>query len=477
MSNATDTLARQRLLRLLDEKSFMEIGALVTARSTDFHLDQTSTPGDGVITGYGQIDGTLVYVYSQDASVLNGSIGEMHSKKIKAIYDMAMKMGAPVIGLIDCAGVRLKESFDALEALGKIFAKQTEASGVVPQICAVFGSCGGGLSVLPALGDFTYLEKDAKLFVNSPDAISGNSKGKCDTSCADFQSANNGIVDGVGTEEEIFAQIRSLIGMLPENAFEGGCEDECADDLNRSCDGIEGFAGDVRMLLTMIADGGQFMETKKQFAPDMVTGFLKMNGYTVGAIANCTEHLSEDGSKAEEFESVLTVNGCTKAADFVNFCDAFDIPILSLTNASGLKACLCSEKGLARALARMTRALSEATVPKVNVITKEAMGSAYIFMNSKSIGADLVFAWDGAKAGIMDPKLAASILYEEGGADVIAEKAKEFASVQSGVNRAAERGYVDRIIAPADTRKYMIAAFDMLYTKSVAEPEKKHSTK
>ena len=428
MSNITDTLARQRLLRLLDEQSFMEIGSQVTARSTDFNLGQTDTPSDGVITGYGLIDGNLVYVYSQDAAVLNGTVGEMHSRKITAVYDMAMKMGAPVIGFIDCAGIRLQESVDALEAMGAIYARQTAASGVIPQICAVFGSCGGGLTVIPALSDFTYVEKSGKLFVNSPNAIPGNTKEKCDTSSAAYQSSNSGIVDGVGTEEEIMAQIRELVCLLPQNALEGGCIDECTDDLNRACEGIAGMKGDTRLLLTSISDENVFVETKKDYAPELVTGFIKLNGMTVGAVANCTEHYDEEGNKTAEYDAALTAEGCDKAAEFVSFCDAFEIPVLSLTNAEGLAARLCSEKRLARAMARLTRTLAAATVPKVNILIGNAYGSAYVVMNSKSIGADLVYAWD-------------------------------------------------TVIAPESTRKYAVAAFEMLYTKRVEEPMKKHGAK
>ena len=233
MSNRSNNLAEQRICRLLDENSFMEIGSLVTARNTDFNLADEATPSDGVITGHGLIDGNLVFVYSQDSSVLNGTIGEMHAKKIAAVYDRAMKMGAPVIGLLDCAGVRLQESVDALNALGMIYEKQVMASGVIPQICAVFGNCGGGLTVVPGLCDFAYMEADkAKMFVNAPNAIEGNYVGKCDTSSADFQSTETGVIDMAGSEEEIFAQIRELVCMLPADNTENGYMEDCEDDLN-----------------------------------------------------------------------------------------------------------------------------------------------------------------------------------------------------------------------------------------------------
>ena len=211
MSNSAQTSASSRIAALLDENSFVEVGAYITARSTDFNMTEQETPADGVVTGYGTIGGCLVYVYSQDASVLNGTIGEMHAKKIANIYDMAMKMGAPVIGLVDCAGFRLQEATDALEAFGKLYQKQSMASGVIPQITAIFGTCGGGLSIVPALTDFTFMEaKNGKLFTNTPNAIPGNDISKCDTSSAAFQSETTGLVDGTGSEEDILADIRSL---------------------------------------------------------------------------------------------------------------------------------------------------------------------------------------------------------------------------------------------------------------------------
>ena len=234
MGNKTENAAGRRIAAMLDAGSFVEIGGAVTARNTDFNMQEKETPADGVITGYGVIDGNLVYVYSQDVSVLNGAIGEMHAKKIARIYDMAMKMGAPVIGLIDCAGLRLQEATDALEAFGGLYLKQSMASGVIPQITAIFGMCGGGLSLIPALADFTFMEEKGRLFVNSPNAIAGNRIEKCDTASAAFQSKEVGLVDGVETEDEILEDIRTLICMLPCNNEEDASYDECNDDLNLS---------------------------------------------------------------------------------------------------------------------------------------------------------------------------------------------------------------------------------------------------
>ena len=474
MSNTSS--ASQRIAALLDENSFVEIGAMVTARATDFNMKQNDTPSDGVVTGYGVIDGNLVYVYSQDATVMGGSVGEMHAKKIVKLYELAMKTGAPVIGLIDSAGLRLQEATDALNGFGQIYSCQAMASGVIPQITAIFGACGGGLAMIPTLTDFTFMESTtAKLFVNSPNALDGNNVSKCDTASAKFQSEEAGIVDFTGDEATILGQIRNLVAMLPSNN-EDVKDADCTDDLNRACAELANCAGDTSIALSMIADNNDFVEVKADYAKDMVTGFVKLNGMTVGVVANRSEVCDEEGKVAEKFDAVLSAKGCEKAADFVNFCDAFEIPVLTLTNVKGFAATVCEEKKIAKAVAKLTYAFANATVPKVNVIVGKAYGSAYIAMNSKSIGADITMAWPTAEIGMMDATLAAKIMYEGQGADVIKEKAAEYAELQNSVNSAAKRGYVDQIIEAVNTRKYVIGAFEMLYAKREDRPCKKHGT-
>ena len=474
---ATENAAGTRITELLDAGSFVEIGGAVTARTTDFNMKEKETPADGVITGYGVIDGNLVYVYSQDASVLKGAIGEMHAKKIANIYDMAMKMGAPVIGLVDCAGLRLQEATDALNAFGQLYMKQTLASGVIPQITAIFGTCGGGLAVIPALTDFTFMEETkAKLFVNSPNALPGNEISRCDTSSAAFQSENTGLVDDIGTEEDILADIRTLITMLPCNNEENASYDECTDDLNRICADIENAVEDTAIVLSEISDDHVFFETKKHFAKDMVTGFIRLNGMTVGAVANRTKVYNEEAEVVAEFDGSLSADGAAKAAEFVDFCDAFNIPVLTLTNVSGFAASMCAEKRLAKAAAKLTYAFANATVPKVNVVIGKAFGSAYVTMNSKAIGADMVYAWPTAEIGMMDAGLAAKIMYADADAETLKEKAAEYKELQGSPLSAARRGYVDTIIQPGDTRKYVIGAFEMLFTKREERPMKKHGT-
>lgn len=468
MSTTSNVSAGKRIEALLDDNSFVEIGALVRARNTDFNMAQKETPADGVITGYGVINGVLVYVYSQDATVLGGSIGEMHAKKIARLYDMAMKMGAPVIGLVDCAGLRLEEATDALNAFGEIYLKQTMASGVIPQITAVFGTCGGGLAVLSEMSDFTFMDEKGKLFVNSPNAIDGNYTAKCDTSSAKFQSEEAGNVDYTGEEADVIEKIRELVDMLPSNCEDTYSYEECSDDLNRVCAGLEASVDDMQVLLQTVSDSGVFFETKKNYAADMVTGFIKLNGNTVGAVANNSD--------------LLTSKGAVKAAEFVNFCDAFSIPVVTFTNVTGFETTMCEEKHIAAASAKLTYAFANATVPKVNVIVGNAFGSAYVIMNSKGIGADMVYAWKNAKIGMMNAESAAKIIYAdeiskaEGANAVIGELAAAYEKLQLSVDSAAARGYVDTVINPEDTRKYLIGAFEMLFTKREDRPEKKHGT-
>ncbi len=478
MGSTAQLSARERITSLLDDNSFVEVGAFVTRRSTDFNLQQKEAPADGVITGYGVIEGNPVYVYSQDASSLGGSIGEMHAKKISSIYDMALKVGAPVIGLIDSTGLRLQEATDALHGFGEIYLKQTMASGVIPQITAIFGNCGGGLAVMASLSDFSFMEgKRARLFVNSPNALMGNSKEKCDTAQAAYQ-AKAGAIDYVGeTEVDVLNQIRNLINILPSNNEDDASFDECTDDLNRLLPMLASEVNDSKKALIDISDNNYFLEIKPDYAREIVTGFIRLNGVTVGAVANRTEVTDDAGKVSAKFDGSLTTAGCYKAESFVNICDAFNIPVLTLTNVNGFKATVEEEKSIAIASAKLTYAFANATVPKVNVVIGKAFGSAYITMNSKHIGADLVFALPSAQIGMMDAELAAQIMYDGADLSVQKEKASEYAALQSSAEAAAKRGYVDSIIEPETVRKHVIYSFEMLFTKRETRPAKKHGTK
>jgi len=478
MSSTAQLSARERITSLLDDNSFVEVGAFVTKRSTDFNLQQKEAPADGVITGYGVIDGNLVYLYSQDAASLGGSVGEMHAKKIAHIYDLALKVGAPVIGLIDSTGLRLQEATDALNGFGEIYLKQTLASGIIPQITAIFGNCGGGLAVMAALGDFSFMEgKNAKLFVNSPNALLNNSKEKCDTAQAAFH-AKAGTVDYIGeTEVDVLTQIRNLITILPSNNEDDASFDECTDDLNRLLTDMSSELNDSKKALIDISDNEFFFEIKADYAKEMVTGFIRLNGMTIGAIANRTEVTDNTGKVTEHFDGSLTTAGCYKAESFVKICDAYNIPVLTLTNVKGYKATVEEEKNIAIASAKLTYVFANATVPKVNVIVGKAFGTAYITMNSKHIGADMVYALPSAQIGMMEADLAAQIMFEGEDLTVLKEKATEYAAMQSSAEAAAKRGYVDSIIEPEAVRKHVIYSFEMLFTKRETRPAKKHGTR
>ncbi|MEG1458399.1 MAG: carboxyl transferase domain-containing protein [Acetivibrio sp.] len=483
MSKTSQMSAMQRIQALLDENSFVEIGAQVTKRSTDFNMQEKSIPSDGVITGYGMIDCKMVYVYSQDANALGGSMGEMHAKKIARTYDLAMKVGVPVIGLIDCAGLRLQEATDALAGFGDLYLKQVLASGIIPQISAVFGTCGGGAAVSSSLSDFTFVEENnGKLFVNSPNTLDGNYTGKCDTSSAKFQ-AEAGTADFIGSDEaDVLGKIRQLVSVLPNNFEDDASFEDCEDDLNRLVPAFAAEVADAKQALLDISDNNFFIEVKENYAKDMVTAFIRLNGMTIGAVGNRTQITSKEGKAEETFSGALTTKACLKAAEFVTLCDSFNIPVLTLTNVNGFAATLCEEKQIGRAAAKLTYAFANATVPKVNVIVGKAYGSAYIAMNSKHIGADLVFALPNTEVGMMDAKAAVEIIYQDDISKakdkvaIVNEKAAEYSKLQGSSESAAKRGYIDNLINPEETRKHLAYAFDMLFTKTESRPAKKHGT-
>lgn len=473
MSNKLSLSASDRINALLDDSSFVEVGAYVTARSTDFNMQEMDTPKDGVITGYGVVNGKLVYVYSQDAKVLGGAIGEMHAKKIAKLYDMAIKVGAPIVGLIDCAGLRLQEATDALNAFGELYLKQTLASGVVPQITAIFGNCGGGAAIVPALSDFTFMtSENSKLFVNSPNAFAGNNVGKVDTASAEYVSKNSSMIDRVCEDDAaVIEDIKSLLDMLPSN----NCDmdiDECTDELNRCIPNLDSFAKDARAILQNIADNNKFFEISESHANEVVLGLIKLNGATIGCVAN----------QIEGGSNMLSSDGAYRAADFVKMCDSFNIPVLTVVNVKGFAATMDNEKFISDAVAKLTYSFANATVAKITLIVGEAFGTAYTVMNSKSLGADIVYAWPNAKIGTMDPEQAVKIMYEQEineAADKVAkvnELKAAYTEVQSSAIAAAKRGYVDDIIEPDATRKRLIAAFDMMFTKQEDRPYKKHGT-
>ncbi|MCR5797144.1 MAG: carboxyl transferase [Eubacterium sp.] len=447
MSNSSKMSAKQRIEALVDANSFVEIGGNVTKRNTDFNMQEQTVPADGVITGYGVIDSELVYVYSQDVTAMNGSIGEMHAGKIARLYDMAMKAGAPVIGLIDCAGVRVQEAVDALAGFGQVYKSKVKASGVIPQISAVLGACGGGSAVSSLLSDFTFMDaSNGRLFVNSPNAIDANNIDKCDTSLGEFQAKAGNVDFLCENEAEVLTGIRSLISVLPAN-FDDYAGMENDDDMNRVISGFD--VKNPAASLAEIADNNNFIEVKKNHATDMICGLMTLNGVTVGAVANGAD-------------AVFTTAGCKKAEKFVYFCDAFGIPVITFTNVKTYASSKEEEMTIGQAVADLTCAFASAEVAKVNVITGEAFGSAYIAMNSRHIGADLVIALEGAKVGVMDAENAVKIMYDDiKDSSELDEKVKEFDAMQCDANNAAKRGYVDNIVEASELRKQLIYAMQM----------------
>ncbi|MCR5430614.1 MAG: carboxyl transferase [Eubacterium sp.] len=444
----SNTKARERIDNLLDDNSFVEIGALVKARSTDFNIQETDTPSDGVVTGYGLINGELVFVYSQDPDVLGGSIGEMHAKKIMNIYEKAIDMGAPIIGLIDSSGFRVQESVDALEAFGQIYFMQSNAYGIIPQITMLFGECGGALSILSKLSDFTFMEKDsAKLFVNSPNTIADNKT--VDSSSADYQG-KIGNVDFVVSESDIYTKVRNLVSTIPSNSSVPAVDVEATDDLNRGVE-IENKIANPTEVIKELSDDAFVIEAKKDYSKDIVTAFIKLNGVTIGVVAN----------KEYDGQNKFTTDGLKKASDFVITCDSLGIPILTLTNCEGFDSSFETEKDGVSEASNLVFAFSNATVPKVNLIVGKAIGSGYMIMNSKATGADMVYALPKAQISVMEASKASEVIYGDN------SKVDEFKKLQGSIQNVASRGYIDTIINPIDTRKYLIGAFEMLYTKEV----------
>ena len=400
----------------------------------------------------------------------------MHAKKIAHVYELAVKTGVPVIGLIDCAGMRLQESTDALAGFGQIYKMKAKASGIVPQISAVFGNCGGGVAVMTAMSDFTFMEaQNGKLFVSSPNTLEGNYTDKLDTASADFQKAASNVDVILEGETEVLNAIRELVSILPENNNDTAGSDECMDVLNRLVPDFAAEAADAALALEDMSDNNFFLELKAGYAKEMVTGFVCFDGMTVGAIANRTAVFDENGKEVEKFDGRLTTAGCEKAADFVKKCDAFNIPVLTLTNVEGYATSVEEETTIATAAAKLTAAFVEADAQKLHLIVGRAYRSAYITMNSKHIGADMVFALPTAQIGMMDANVAAKIMYADDKDVNLSEKASEFAA-QSGTEAAAARGYIDSVIEPEAARKQVLYAFEMLFTKSEYPIGKKHGT-
>lgn len=475
--------ARERLTLLFDEDSFVEIDAFVKHRCTELGMQEVDAPGEGVVTGYGTVDGKLVYAYAQDFTVIGGSLGEMHAKKICKVMDMALKMGAPLVGINDSGGARIQEGVDALSGYGNIFFRNTIASGVIPQISVIMGPCAGGAVYSPALTDFVFMvDKTSQMFITGPQvikAVTGEEVSSEELGGAMTHNQISGVAHFISKDEkECIEDIKRLLSFLPSNNMEGVPVYECDDDLNRIEDKLNEIvpdnpnkAYDMKEVIEAIIDNGDFMEVQPYYAKNIITGYGRLNGKTIGIIANQPKVLA----------GCLDINASDKAGRFIRTCDAFNIPVLNLVDVPGFLPGTNQEYGgIIRHGAKMLYAYSEATVPKVTLIIRKAYGGAYLAMCSKDLGADQVFAWPTAEIAVMGPEGAANIIFKkeiEGAEDPITtrnEKIQEYRDKFATPYIAASRGYVDDVIEPALTRQRLISAFDMLESKRESRPAKKH---
>lgn len=474
--------ARERLHFLLDEGSFEEIGMLVTHRSTDFGMQNEKYPGDGVVTGYGTINGRLVYVFSQDFTVFGGSLSETHAEKIIKIMDLAMKNGAPVVGLNDSGGARIQEGVVSLGGYADIFYKNTMASGVVPQISAIMGPCAGGAVYSPAITDFILMvEHTSYMFVTGPNVVKTVTHEEVtseELGGASTHATKSGVTHFACINEiDAIEHIKKLLSFMPQN-----CEEtapslfyEPADELRTSLNHIipenSSQPYDIRDVITQVLDEGSFLEIHKDFAENIVVGFARLAGRSIGIVANQPAFLA----------GVLDIQSSTKGARFVRFCDSFNIPLLVFEDVPGFLPGTDQEwNAIITNGAKLLYAFCEATVPRITVITRKAYGGAYDVMNSKHIGADMNYAWPTAEIAVMGAKGAAEIIFkkeisaaEDPNAKWL-EKEKEYSDIFANPYRAAERGFIDEVIEPEQTRIKLIRAFKMLENKVVNNPRKKH---
>jgi len=475
--------ARERLNYLLDPNSFEEIGAFVKHRSTDFGLDKRHYLGDGVVTGYGSIDGRLVYVFSQDFTVFGGSLSETHAEKICKIMDLAMKNGAPVIGLNDSGGARIQEGVVSLGGYADIFYRNTLASGVIPQISAIMGPCAGGAVYSPAITDFiTMVEDTSYMFVTGPNVVktvTNEEVSSEELGGASVHSTKSGVAHLTGANEiECLEQVRSLISYMPQNCeslsplLEYELGDESRAELADIVPDNPNQPYDIREVINGVIDEDSFFEVHKGFAENIVVGFARLAGRSIGVVANQPAFLA----------GVLDVHSSQKGARFVRFCDSFNIPLLVFEDVPGFLPGTDQEwNAIITNGAKLLFAFSEATVPRVTVITRKAYGGAYDVMNSKHIGADLNFAWPSAEIAVMGAKGAAEIIFKREIKEAsdpeaaLKEHEKEYAVIFANPYRAAERGFVDEVILPEETRVKLIKAFKMLENKVDHLPKKKHS--
>lgn len=474
--------ARERVLYLMDEGSFEEIGALVTHRTKDFGMADQQFYGDGVVTGYGTVHGKLVYVFAQDFTVFGGSLSETHAEKICKVMDLAVKVGAPIIGLNDSGGARIQEGVRSLGGYADIFYRNVQASGVIPQISAIMGPCAGGAVYSPAMTDFTIMVQDTSyMFVTGPNVVktvTNENVTSEELGGASTHSTKSGVAHITSSNDiECLEDIKKLISYLPQNNTQTTpllpyeLKDEVRDVLSDIIPDNANKPYDMHNVINGIIDADSFYEIHKHYAENIIVGFARLGGRSIGIVANQPMYLA----------GVLDVNSSKKAARFVRFCDCFNIPLLVLEDVPGFLPGTDQEwRGIIVHGAKLLYALSEATVPRVTVITRKAYGGAYDVMNSKHIGADMNFAWPSAEIAVMGAKGAAEIIFKkeihkaEDKDAKLKEKEAEYARLFANPYSAAERGFIDEVIIPKDTRRKLIKAFAMLKDKKVEAPKRKH---
>lgn len=474
--------ARERINLLVDEGSFCEIGAFVKHRSSDFGMDKQKIAGDGVVTGYGRVNGRLVYVFSQDFTVFGGSLSETHAEKICKIMDMALENGAPVIGLNDSGGARIQEGVVSLGGYADIFYRNVMSSGVVPQISAIMGPCAGGAVYSPALTDFILMvENTSYMFVTGPNVVktvTNEDVSSEDLGGASVHSQKSGVAHfAAANEVECILHIKKLLSYMPQNCeepapavnYHGGSE--IREALNSIIPQNPNQPYDMREVIEHTVDSDSFFEVHKNYAENIIVGFARLAGRSIGIVANQPAHLA----------GVLDVHSSQKGARFVRFCDAFNIPLLVFEDVPGFLPGTDQEwNAIITNGAKLLYAFSEATVPRITVITRKAYGGAYDVMNSKHIGADMNYAWPSAEIAVMGAKGAAEIIFKrdidaaEDKAEALKTKEKEYGDIFANPYRAAERGFVDEVIYPEETRDRLIKAFAMLENKVRNLPRKKH---
>lgn len=475
--------ARERLDILFDAGTFRELDMFVTHRCTHFGMEKVDIPADGVVTGHGMVDGRPVFAFAQDFTSRAGSLGEMHAKKICKVMDMALKAGVPFIGLNDSGGARIQEGIDSLSGFGEIFFRNSNASGVIPQISAIMGATAGGAVYSPAMTDFIFMVKNTSyMFITGPDVIrsvTGEEINFEDLGGAVAHCTKSGVAHfACESDADAIVNIKKLLAYLPSNNMEDPPIVPCADDRNRCDQELNSLisdnprkAYDMLTVIGHIVDNGEFFQPHEMYATNIIVGFARLNGRSIGIIAN----------QPQVMAGCLDINASDKASRFIRFCDAFNIPMLTIADVPGyLPGSMQEHGGIIRHGAKLLWSYSEATVPKLLLITRKSFGGAYLAMSSKHLGADMAFAWPTAQVAVMGAEGAASVIHRkeiQAAPDKDAkrqEKIDEYNDLFSNPYCAAERGFIDRVIVPSETRMHLIDALEIMCTKRELKPAKKH---